>query len=52
MSRRTPFAVGKWNPMVRCHAVDLANHFSILAPATKLLAGRIKADTGGPRISR
>jgi hypothetical protein len=38
-------AAGKWNPMVRPHAVDRANHFSIPAPATKLLAGKIKADT-------
>ena len=39
-------AAAKGNAAVRFRAVGLANHFSILAPATKLLAGKIKADTG------
>ena len=39
-------AAAKGNPAVRFHAVDLANHSSILAPATKLLAAKVMADTG------
>lgn len=38
---------GNTNPLARFLRVPGANHFSILAPATRLIAQRILADTGG-----
>lgn len=37
---------GRGNPNVRCYGVQGANHFSLLAPVTNLIARKILSDTG------